>query len=448
MNKLFDKISGTFFKTKEQQKDKILQEIDSLKQKLGEAQEAQSSAHIQDWDSTQAKTGRTPKINFEQLEWFYKKESWVRACIDAIQRTAISNTFRLVPAKPDIDLTDKEVEPILNFFEKPNANDTFADIISEVIVDLHIYGDAYVEVVKSKKTKVPIGLFNVYAPTLRILVNRTGKVLGYLQIPKGSLYNRTRPGKPVFFRPTEIVHFKLPNPGNEVYGLSPLESLFLPLETDILAQTYNRNFFKNNATPNLHLDLGNCSPQQLKRVRAYFKHALKGVANSHKTLITEGGAVLKPIGESPTDMQFLEQRRFSRDEICAVLGCPPMKIGITDDVNRASALESDKSFKADKIIPLQRMIATKINLSVVSLFNNPRVKFAFSEIDLRDAKEQAQIDQIYVVTGVLTINEIRKRQGLKPIEVVEQDKINEQRKSHNLVPLIFGDSKIEKVFTF
>ena len=130
--------------------------------------------------------------------------------------------------------------------------------------------------------------------------------------------------------------------------MSPLESLLIPIETDLWAQTYNKKFFQNNATPRLHVDLGNCNLPQLKRVREYFNWALKGPENAHKTLVTEGGAKITVVGTQPKDMEFLNQRKFSRDEICAVFGVPPMKIGIFEDVNRASASESDKSFKKEK----------------------------------------------------------------------------------------------------
>ena len=429
----------------EAEREEIIEEISDLRKRIDKEKEAESSAYLQSWDKTQERTGRSPIINYRQLEWFYRKESWVRAAVDAIQRTSVSNGFRLVATADDIALKEKEIAPILKIFEKPNVDDTFADIVSEIIVDLHLYGDAYVEVVKDKKTKLPIGLFNVYAPSIRILVNKTGRVLGYLQISSSGGAGT----KPVFFSPEEIVHFKLPNPGNEVYGLSPLESLSLPLETDIHAQIYNKTFFENNATPRLHLDLGNCSLPQLKRMREYVRSEFKGSKNAHKTFVTEGGATLQVIGTSSADMEFLNQRKFSRDEILAVFGVPPMKVGITEDVNRASALESDKSFKSDKIIPLQRMISNKINLCVVSLFNNPRVKFEFSELDLRDAKEQSQIDKIDLESGVMTVNEVRKRRGLQPLPDTETQAINDKRKEQGLAPLIFGEnSTLQKIFTF
>lgn len=403
------------FGTQKRKQEQIEELKALLKQDIEEKINTSSQAYLSDWEERQKTVGRAHKVSYATLQQLYTKESWVRACIDAIQRASISNGFRLVPTNEEEELKeDGRLKPIFSLLEAPNSEDTFADIISEIIIDLHIYGDAYVEIAKNKQG-IPIALFNVNVPSMKILVDKHGKILGYIQLPQG-----VRTQNPVIFSPDEIIHFKFPNPGNEVYGLSPLESLFIPIETDLLAQSYNKKFFENHATPKLHVDLGNCTLQQLKRTRMYFSKELQGVRNAHKTLVTEGGAKINVIGTKPSDMEFLNQRKFSRDEICSVLGVPPIKIGISEDVNRASAGEHDKTFKSEKVIPLQRMIATKLNLRLISLFKLD-VKFEFVEVDLRDAKEQAEIDEIYVRNGIVTINELRKKRGLPPLEEITND---------------------------
>ena len=393
------------------------------------AEQAQSAGVLQNWHTADQTEGQNQRVSYQTLQMVYKKESWVRAGIDAIQRTGTSNGFRLVTKDPNDpnDLTPKETKDILRLLRTPNAEDSFTDLTSEIMVDLHLYGDAYIEIVKDSKGK-PIALYNLYAPSIKILVNRHGSILGYLQSSNSQ-------SDDVTFEAHEIAHFKLPNPGNSVYGLSPLESLFLPIETDLHAQNYNLTFFKNNATPKLHIDLGNCTLPQLKRTKEFFKREYLG--QPHKTLITEGGVTVTPIGTKPSDMEFLNQRKFSRDEILAVLGVPPMKVGITEDVNRASALEADKTFKTDKIIPLQRMIAKKINLCVIDLFNQARVKFEFVELDLRDEKEQAEIDKMDIDAGIVTINEVRKKRGLPPLKEVREEEASDSTKAIKKLNLFF-----------
>lgn len=387
----------------------------ALKREIERELQPSSRSYLQGWEERDKKEGRRQKVSYTALEAVYKKESWVRAAVDVITRTATSNGYRLVAedTQEQVDPKSKEFAPIISLLAKPNPYDTFEELLAEICIDLHIYGDAYLEIVRDKYGN-PVALYNIYVPSIRVLVDEHGTILGYIQKPMGLLTSGD--SKVVKFEPNEIAHFRLPNPGNEVYGLSPIESLDAVIETDLYAQEYNRNFFKNHAVPRLHVDLGNCTLPQLKRIREYFAKEFQGTSNAHKTIVTEGGAKVTPIGTKPNDMEFLNQRKFSRDEICAVFGVPPMKLGIFEDVNRASAQESDKSFKSEKIIPLQEIIAKKFNSTVIKTFDKigDKVYFDFVEVDLRDEKEQAEIDKIDIESGVLTIDEVRRKRGLPP----------------------------------
>jgi len=387
----------------------------ALKREIERELQPSSRSYLQDWDSRQEKEGRTPRISYRHLEAIYKKESWVRSCVDVIQRTATSNGYRLI-GHDNFELIDphsKEFAPIISLLARPNPEDTLEEILAEIVVDLHLYGDSYIEIVRNKLGN-PVALYNIYAPSMRVQVDAHGSVQGYIQKPMGMLSSSGAVAK---FKPNEVAHFRLPNPGNEVYGLSPLESLSIVIETDLYAQDYNRNFFKNHAVPRLHVDLGNCTLPQLKRIREYFAHEIQGTENAHKTIVTEGGAKITPIGTKPNDMEFLNQRKFSRNEIASVFGVPPTKLGVFEDVNRASSQESDKSFKSEKIIPLQRMLAKKINSTIISTFNKigEKVLFEFVEVDLRDAKEQSEIDKTDIDSGVRSVDEVRRERGLAPI---------------------------------
>lgn len=388
----------------------------ALKREIDREFQPSSRSYLQGWEERDRKEGRRQRVSYVALEAVYKKESWVRACIDVITRTTTSNGYRLVAEETAelIDPRSKEFEPIVSLLAQPNPNDTLEEVLAEISIDLHIYGDAYLEIVRDKKGN-PVALYNIYAPSLRVKVDAHGTVIGYIQKPMGILSQNSNV---VEFEANEIAHFRLANPGNEVYGLSPIESLDIVIETDIYAQEYNLHFFKNHAVPRLHVDLANCTLPQLKRVREYFNKEFKGANNAHKTIVTEGGAKIVAIGTKPNDMEFLKQRKFSRDEICSVFGVPPMKLGIFEDVNRASSKEADKSFKSEKIIPLQRMIAKKLNGTVIKEFDKTgeKIRFEFVEVDLRDAKEQAQIDKIDIESGVLTKDEVRKKRGLPPLE--------------------------------
>jgi hypothetical protein len=51
--------------------------------------------------------------------------------------------------------------------------------------------------------------------------------------------------------------------------------------------------------------------------------------------VTEGGLSYKQTGLSQKDMDFLEQRKWNREEIMAAFKVPKLELGLYDDVNFA-----------------------------------------------------------------------------------------------------------------
>ena len=404
-NNWFSKKFSNFFGSKEldvrMNKKDLVREIKSLQGRvnnLTESLEKSSSAYLTDFSQRYEKTGYPTAVSYTRLLQIYQRESWVRASVDVIKRTALAKGFRL-EVRSDQERRE-DVKSIINLFEKPNDKEGMKEIIGDIITDLHIFGDSYLEKVKDRSGLIQ-ELYNMSAQSIRVICDPHGDILGYLQVLDSNLSNllnrgNTTKSKTPEWGPGEMSHFKLPNPGNEIYGLSPLESLMLPIECDLWAQLYNRSFFMNDATPRGHLDLGNCTKQQIERIKQYWQSELKGSKNAHKTIITEGGAKYTPVGTAPKDMEFLNQRRFNRDEILAVYGVPPSKVCVFENVNRSSGKEADKNFKSETIAPLQELISEKINKELVwEVVKDKSVVFKFNEVDIRNEEEQSEIDEKY-----------------------------------------------------
>jgi phage portal protein BeeE len=60
------------------------------------------------------------------------------------------------------------------------------------------------------------------------------------------------------------------------------------------------------------------------------------------------------------ELDFVESRRFTRDEVLAIFKVPKIIIGITDDVNRASAVVAESTFYKVCIRPLTKQIEEKL----------------------------------------------------------------------------------------
>ncbi len=349
--------------------------------------------------------GVLPEIDFEVFNQMYEQTSWVRAVVGVICKAVTARGYGLVPAKPGAD--PKNAEILHEFFANCNPNDTLLEILDDVTRDVYVFGSAFLEVVLGPDGK-PRELWNLDATTMRVQADEHGGVQGYIQIPRFAT-TRSQTGK-VEFDPREVIHFKLGTKGATLYGLSPLASLILPVTVDKYAQVYNRAFFINGAKIRGAFIMKNASPEQVERNREYMKERAKNPDMAHSDLVLEGDIEFKQISVAQKDMEFLELREFTRNEILAVYGVPPGKVAIieTGNIGAGSGEHQTQTLYEETILPFQMRVAEKINKHVIrDGFGITDWLFQFNKRAI-DEKEQAEIFNIYLQNGVFTPEEVRR----------------------------------------
>lgn len=349
--------------------------------------------------------GVLPDIDFEIFNQMYEQTSWVRAVVGVICKAVTARGYSLVPAKPGA--APKNAELLQEFFANCNPNDTLLEILDDVTRDEYVFGNAFLEVVIGPDGK-PRELWNLDATTMRVKADEHGGVIGYIQAPRFAAA-RSQSGR-VEFSPREVIHFKLGTKGATLYGLSPLASLILPVTVDKFAQVYNRAFFVNGAKIRGAFIMKNASPEQVERNREYMKERAKNPDMAHSDLVLEGDIEFKQIGVNQKDMEFLELREFTRNEILAVYGVPPGKVAIieTGNIGAGSGEHQTQTFYEETILPFQMRVAEKINKHVIrDGFGITDWLFQFNKRAI-DEKEQAEIFNIYLQNGVFTPEEVRR----------------------------------------
>ncbi len=139
---------------------------------------------------------------------------------------------------------------------------------------------------------------------------------------------------------------------------------------------------------------------------------------THRTLVLDvpGNDVkvrFEKLGmEQTNDAAFLDYRRANRDEILMVHRVPPSKITIVENANLANSRDQDKTFREQVVRPEQRRIEFRINRMLREQMGISTWRFEFVEMDLSEAKEDAEIAQIYAGIGVWTPEEIRAKMGM------------------------------------
>lgn len=219
-------------------------------------------------------------------------------------------------------------------------------------------------------------------------------------------------GRNMFFQPEEIINFEMFNPLEarpwKVKWVSPTQAVAIQAEMDNTANKWNWNFFKNGWSVRDILKHDNeVSQEAQKRYIDKWKKEFQGVNNSHKVAFLDKGIDYETVGANQKELDFVESRRFTRDEILAIYKIPKMIVWITDDVNLANAKVAKETFYKVCISPL----ATQISQTLTKeLFNN-EVNFEFINVVPKDI-EQLERD---LNNWAITINEYRQERWFEEI---------------------------------
>ena len=236
-------------------------------------------------------------------------------------------------------------------------------------------------------------------------------------------YVFTQPdGQKIPFAPQEILHFKMFNPlGGHPFphrGMGIIEAAAWAIDTDNEARTWNYNFFKNSARPDGILTTAGdaaMAPEDYQRLQEEWQSKHGGSDNAHKVTILSGGMTWTEIARSQKDMDFVQQRTFSRDEILALFRTPKSIIGITDDVNRANADAAIYVFALRTIKPLMQQLIDTLNEFLVPEFGDD-LELVFESPVAEDRKASLDEYQQGLTSGYLSINEVREAEGLERVD--------------------------------
>src|SRR5207237_230077 len=136
----------------------------------------------------------------------------------------------------------------------------------------------------------------------------------------------------------------------------------------LAAGTFMRGFIENNADSGLivrttdHLD-----DSQKEQILAALKNRKRHIGCADKPLLLWSSAeVIKP-QLSAADIQFLENRKFSRSEICAALGVPEEIVSATDH-NKYDVMQGARlNFIENRVAPLCARLEAAERVTVKAL---------------------------------------------------------------------------------
>lgn len=294
-----------------------------------------------------------PITGISGIEYPYAQHPTVAIAISTIAEDAAAVARQLYPQGERDEDSEIEDHPLLDLWDKPNevmcgadlwiASYTFFKLTGECIwyypgLRIGITGGV-------RANRRSTGTLDLIDPTTVTIQQKNGELV----------YVQRVNGQDVPLDSKFLTHFKRYNPYNPLRGLSQLEALALELNLDWNAASWNKSFFGDqNGVPT-----GLLKPDAGTIVRAqdrddYLKQWNSKHAKRRGVGILPPGWDWKDVGSSPKDMEFGQQREFSREQILAVFGVPPFMAGVLDKANYANAREQSANYWNG---PITRMLS-------------------------------------------------------------------------------------------
>jgi HK97 family phage portal protein len=358
----------------------------------------------------------------DQMFWTYLHNVWVRCCVDKTVKRVVAvepvvKAFVPFGKKQASAASMRRAEECQKFLDNPNSYfESQSTLRAKVAKDTLIYDAAALEIVRSNNKIYQ--MVSVSGPTIRF--NRDKKTK---KIPWDAAYYQEVDGKKVAtFKYNEIIYMMLNPRSGYMYGLSPLETLASTVAAELYASNYNLDFFANDATPKfaaLFNSVGTSDEgleMKMARWRDYFDQELRGHPHRPLLMANEQGTVdLRLFSMQQADMQFQEYSQWLLTKIMAVYDMQPFVMGIIlPTTGRLNSEQQDEVFKEGAIKPQLRLYAEGVNQYIIwdeNGFGYDDVYLDYYGLDLVDDKIQSQIDEVYLKTGVITINDVRDELG-------------------------------------
>ena len=271
----------------------------------------------------------------------------------------ISEAAAALPLNVQDDGQRYETHPVVRLLRAPNAAQGRAEFFEALYGQFLLSGNGYLEAVAGEG--LPLELHVLRSDRMSIVPGADGWPVAYEYAVGGRKHRFD-----VTLDVPTICHIKSFHPQDDHYGLSPLQAAATAVDVHNAASRWSKALLDNAARPSGAIvyqgadGQNHLTAEQYDRLQNEMAMHHQGAANAGRPMLLEGGLDWKPMGFSPSDMEFQKTKEAAAREIAIAFGVPPMLLGIPGDATYANYQEANRAFYRLTVLPL----ATKVTATI------------------------------------------------------------------------------------
>lgn len=299
---------------------------------------------------------------------------------------------------------DKDLLKLLNV--RPNATMTAYNLKFAIVLNLIIYGNSYVEIVRNETGRA-IELYFIQNSDVTIK-----KMRDSFRVKEIIYEVKSLDGKSIKkVKSNDMLHYKLMSTDG-IVGQSLLKALQNELSVSKNSKQFLDSFFRHGTHSGGMIKTDeDLSPEDVKILQDQFQQANAGMNNANKVMILPNGLDYDAIKVDTELIKMINNNNSSKASIASVLGIPLHKMGLTTSNMNLAQLNQDyliSTLKAYLDIILSELYKLDEQMEIEFDFNTDD----YTNIDTKQLHENLRIER---ELGFINVDEGRAKLGLKPL---------------------------------
>jgi HK97 family phage portal protein len=354
-----------------------------------------------------------PDVNYENFaSEGYAKNEIVHACIRELATSAASPRYYVQAPSEDGGSVEVETGLLYDLTSKPNPYTDWYSFIERLVTFLMVAGNAYA--IKERARSDQVSALYLLRPDRVSIVAGDYGAESYVYTVGGTEYG---------VEARDMCHLALPNPGGDIYGLSPLQVAARTVNLDLNMTDFAKVYFANAGVPSglLKVKRRLTSQEEASTIRARWRSQFGGVNNFHRIAILDDDAEYQPMSNSPKDMELSGLHNLTESRICAVFGVPPILVGANVGLQRSTFSnyrEARLAFHSETLEPMVARILRYFNANLGDEYGSNEtltVDWAAMRGVLDDQAATTTRLTALFAGGIITLNETREALGFDAV---------------------------------